>query len=102
MRQTFTTVSWSVAREPDDFTFSQGAFNFNNVVETPILSFKKPGRYLISLQIAMQGPPGQQCSKNFIDTFVVQNPLSANVRDTFVCRNNTVVLTAKADMGQPP
>lgn len=101
-RQQFQTVTWRVAREPEDWSFSQGSRDFNGVEQTPIINFTKPGKYLVSLSIVMAGPQGSQCSKVFIDTLTVLPSIASNLRDTFVCRGSAITLGANAGNGQPP
>jgi hypothetical protein len=102
IRQQYQNVIWRISREPDDFTFSQGSFTFNNVQQTPNMSFRKTGKYLISLSIDMQGPPGEVCTRTLFDTITIDNPINTNVRDTFVCLGSEVTLGAVASNGQPP
>ncbi|MFN5920880.1 MAG: hypothetical protein ACK45I_06230, partial [Bacteroidota bacterium] len=101
--QVFTNTVWSVAREPFDYAFTNGAFTYLNAQTTPILQFQKPGKYLVQLTIRMPGPVGTPgCSRIFYDTFTVLNPLAIATRDTFVCRGGSLTITGQASSGVPP
>jgi len=100
--QQFLNTTWSIAREPNDFSFGQGATVISNVQTTPILTFTKGGKYLVNLTIDMRGPNGGFCSKTFTDTLTVVDPLSVAKRDTFLCKGNTITLSIQGSSGGPP
>ncbi len=88
--QTFHSVRWRIANQPNDFTFANGFKTYLNVQNTPIVHFNSAGKYLVELVIDM--PSNGICSKTFYDTVeVVQAlPISTTKDTTFCSLGNTL------------
>jgi hypothetical protein len=98
-----SSTIWTIARQPGDTALSLNPYTFYNATTTPIIHFKKAGKYLVKLE-AMNGSltGAGTCSKFVYDTIVVDTPIGSTVRDTLVCAGNTVTITATGKGGKAP
>jgi hypothetical protein len=94
--QSFTLRSWQISREPYDYAFLNGAYAYTNTQQTPTISFTKGGKYLVLLNIATPGPPGESpCLRTYYDTIIVdntQNPVSVLPDSARICFGESYVL----------
>jgi hypothetical protein len=72
LKQALVAKTFSIAWEPDDFTFAAGTINFTNTDTTQVFGLFKPGKYLVRFSASTQGSMGQLCPENFYDTIVVK------------------------------
>lgn len=89
----YNSVIWKVSRVPNDSFIGNNPYQFNDTNITPAIQLNEPGKYLVQLTIAAQGPYGiETCSKVFYDTI---NNHSIKVDSTLVLSTiigNTSVL----------
>ena len=116
IKQTISSARLDVSKEPYDWNFNSGATIRISSTPNPsgsgtaprvmirdTFTFKKGGRYLVKYTVSTPGAePGQFCTKFYTDTLNVDTPITSFVRDTFVCKGNSISLIGEAKWGKPP
>jgi large repetitive protein len=95
--QVFVSTAIQVAKEPNDYSFSGGSTVYNDTMISPIIQFKKGGKYLVKLTVQMGN-----CPSTFIDTLYVDTPLTVNAIDTAACFGAATALSATVTNGVTP
>jgi len=85
--QNFSQVRWRIAKAPEDYSFTNGFNQFNNIVTTPSLRFLTKGRYLVELYVEMNNSSSTPCGISYYDTIDIKQALDIRTTaDTAVCR----------------